>query len=55
MPGDEVVVGSSDRDQAHEDFAVALRDAFRAARRSLREHARRRRGEIKNHEDPASV
>jgi ribosome-associated translation inhibitor RaiA len=34
---------------AHEDPYVALRDAFRAARRKLEDHRRTRRGDIKNH------
>jgi ribosome-associated translation inhibitor RaiA len=34
---------------AHQDPFVALRDAFRAARRKLEDYRRTRRGEIKSH------
>lgn len=39
-------------DHGHEDVYVAIRDAFRAVRRQLEDLARRRRGEVKNHETP---
>jgi ribosome-associated translation inhibitor RaiA len=55
IPGNEVVVGRSPSEhRAHEDFAVALRDAFRAARRALLEYNRQRRGEIKAHAAPGA-
>jgi hypothetical protein len=34
---------------AYEDPHVAVRDAFRAARRQLEDHARRLRGDVKTH------
>jgi len=37
---------------AHEDPFVALRDAFRAARRKLEDYRRTRRGDIKRHSQP---
>ena len=37
------------RDGAHEDVYVAIADAFRAARRQLRDQKRIQRGEIKLH------
>jgi ribosome-associated translation inhibitor RaiA len=37
---------------AHEDPFVALRDAFRAARRKLEDYRRTRRGDIKSHSQP---
>ena len=37
---------------AHEDPYVALRDAFRAARRKLEDYRRTRRGDIKSHSQP---
>jgi len=40
---------------AHEDPFVALRDAFRAARRKLEDYRRTRRGAIKNHSQPPRV
>jgi ribosome-associated translation inhibitor RaiA len=40
---------------AHEDPYVALRDAFRAARRKLEDYRRTRRGDIKNHSLPPRV
>lgn len=53
VPGNEIVVNrhKGDRHQ-HEDVYVAIRDAFRAARRQLDSHARRRAGRIKTHEAP---
>ena len=40
-------------DHAHEDPYVALRDAFRAARRKLEDYERKRRGDVKSHIEPA--
>jgi cold shock CspA family protein/ribosome-associated translation inhibitor RaiA len=40
-------------DQAHEDAYVALRDAFRAARRRLADYERKRRREVKTHNGAA--
>jgi cold shock CspA family protein/ribosome-associated translation inhibitor RaiA len=37
---------------AHEDVYVALRDAFKAARRQLQDHVRVRRGDVKPHSTP---
>ena len=39
-------------DHSHEDVYVAVRDSFDAARRRLQDHARKQRGEIKEHEIP---
>lgn len=51
VPGKELVVGHhAEHSPAHEDLAVALRDAFRAARRELQGHARTRRGAVKQHD-----
>lgn len=36
-------------DHAHEDPYVALRDAFRAARRNLEDYERKHRGDVKRH------
>jgi ribosome-associated translation inhibitor RaiA len=46
VPGADVVV-SRERglDPAHEDAYVAIRDAFRAARRRVQDHAHRLRGD----------
>jgi ribosome-associated translation inhibitor RaiA len=50
IPGGEVVAGRTPVGRhSHEEFPVALRDAFRAARRAVRERIRIRRGEIKAH------
>jgi len=46
VPGNEIVVN---RDQA-EDVYVALRDAFEAAKRQLKDYAQKLRGDIKTHE-----
>ena len=50
MPGKVITVGRGAAEyQAHDDIFVAVRSAFDAARRQLDHHARRRRGEVKNH------
>ena len=50
LPGKVITVGSHPAEyQAHDDIFVAVRAAFDAARRRLEDHARRRRGEVKNH------
>jgi ribosome-associated translation inhibitor RaiA len=41
IPGRHAVAGRTDEDPAHEDVYVAIRDAFRAARRQLEEHVDR--------------
>ena len=48
-PGAEII---SNR-QNHEDVYVALRDAFDAAKRILEDHTRIRRGQTKQHAEPA--
>jgi cold shock CspA family protein len=54
VPGEEIVINREHRlDHAHEDVYVAMRDAFRAARRQIEDHIRRVRGQIKSHEEPA--
>lgn len=51
VPGKELVVGHHPQlNPAHEDLTVALRDAFRAARRELQHHAGTRRGDAKQHQ-----
>lgn len=53
VPGREIVVRRSHpRDHAHEDPYVALRDAFRAARRRLQDHERKVSGQVKLHANP---
>ena len=53
VPGGELVVNRDPAGKhAHEDVYVALRDAFNALRRQLRDHVRRKRGETKTHEVP---
>jgi cold shock CspA family protein len=53
VPGAEIVVNrNGERNHAHEDAYVAVRDAFAAAARKLEDHARRRRGDVKTHETP---
>ena len=50
-PGDEIVVSRMpDDDHSHEDVYVAIRDAFKAAERQLKEHLRIRRGDVKKHQ-----
>ena len=51
LPGGEVVASREpDAHQAHEDFQVALRDAFKAARRQLQDRLRVQRGKTKSHD-----
>ncbi len=48
VPGAEIVIRHNHPiDHAHEDVYVAVRDAFRAARRQLEDYERIRRGELK--------
>ncbi|MGH7966125.1 MAG: cold shock domain-containing protein [Candidatus Binatia bacterium] len=48
VPGAELVVTR----QANADLLVAVRDAFHAAQRQLRDYARRQRGDVKIPETP---
>jgi ribosomal subunit interface protein len=49
VPGSELVVKSAPKDpKAHEDIYVALRDAFDAMERQLKDFATRQRGEAKS-------
>jgi len=54
VPGSEIVA-SRDPGQhhAHEDAHVAVRDAFKAARRQFQDYVRVKRGKVKHHEIPA--
>ena len=50
VPGGEVAVNRDHNDKhAHEDFFVAMRDAFNAAERQLRERSQRIQGRTKTH------
>ncbi len=52
-PGGEIVASRSpDEQHAHEDVYVAIRDAFKAARRQLQDLVREKRGKVKSHEAP---
>jgi ribosome-associated translation inhibitor RaiA len=54
VPGSDVVVDHDPGpDEAHEDPYVTVRDSFHAARRQLEDHARRLRGDVKEHDEPA--
>lgn len=49
-PGGEAVANRSPgANHSHEDLNVALRDAFKSARRQLQDRQRIRRGDIKHH------
>lgn len=48
VPGSRLIVNR----RSAEDFPVAIRDAFDAARRRLEDYGRRRRGTVKLHEAP---
>jgi len=53
FPGGEAVANRSpSAHHAHEDVYVALRDAFKAARRQLQDRQRIKRGDVKPHEVP---
>ena len=55
VPGKEIVIGHKhSKDPAHTNAYVALRDAFRVARRQLQEYERIRRLEVKSHSMPAA-
>ena len=50
VPDAEIAIRHSHpADHSHEDPYVALRDAFRAARRKLEDYERKRRGDVKAH------
>jgi ribosome-associated translation inhibitor RaiA len=50
VPGDDIVVSHGhDGTPAHEDCYVAIRDAFRSARRQVQDHVRIRRHQVKSH------
>lgn len=52
VPGAELVVNRNPpQRQEHEDIYVAMRDAFNAAERELKDYAQRQRGEVKTHLD----
>ncbi len=49
VPGAELVV----KLDPNADLYIAIRDAFRDARRQLEDFARRQRGDVKHHEEPS--
>lgn len=53
VPDKHIVVGRAPSDHTeHADAHLALRDAFRAARRQLQEHIQHLRGDVKSHAAP---
>jgi len=51
LPGSTLTVNHDPGvEGAHDDVYVAIRDAFRAARRRLEDHVRQVRGDVKNHD-----
>lgn len=53
VPGDEIAIRRAHPGtHSHEDPYVALRDAFRAARRKLEDYERKRRQDVKTHVQP---
>jgi ribosome-associated translation inhibitor RaiA len=53
VPRKEIVIDNTHmNDPAHEDAHVAVRDAFRAARRQLQDYAKIRRRAVKQHSQP---
>ena len=56
VPGEEIIASRCpQKHHAHEDIYVAIRDAFKAARRQLEDYGRRRRGKVKQHTLPQAV
>lgn len=54
LPHEEIAIRHSHpADHAHEDPYVALRDAFRAARRKLEDYERIHRHDVKTHTEPS--
>jgi len=54
LPDKEIAIRRAHpADHSHEDPYVALRDAFRAARRRLEDYERKRRRDVKTHTEPA--
>ena len=50
VPNGEIVVDrAGPKDHAHEEWQVAMRDAFGAAERQLEDHSQKMRGEVKSH------
>jgi ribosomal subunit interface protein len=48
VPGEDIIVNSEpEKNSAHEDVYVAIRDAFARARRLLEEHVDKMRGDVK--------
>jgi cold shock CspA family protein len=53
VPGREIVVKRDPvAHKEHEDLYLAIRDAFRAARRQIQDYVRERRGQTKIHDEP---
>jgi cold shock CspA family protein/ribosome-associated translation inhibitor RaiA len=56
VPGHELVVRrESSKGDPHDPLPKVLRDAFNAARRKLREYAKRRQGEMKTHPEQETM
>ena len=54
VPGAELVASRThDKNHAHEDVYVAIRDSFDAATRQLKEYKRKLKNKVKTHEIPA--
>ena len=50
LPDEEIAIRHAHpADHSHEDPYVALRDAFRAARRKIEDYERKHRRDVKNH------
>ena len=55
VSGGEIAVHSeSDKNHAHEDAYVAIRDAFEAMYKKLKNLSQKRQGQVKHHEEPSS-
>ncbi len=53
VPGAELIANrSAEKNHAHEDVYVAIRDAFDAAKRQLQDYKRKLKNKVKTHETP---
>ena len=54
LPGGKLMVKrTAQKDHAHEDAYIAVRDAFKSARRQLQDFVRKQRGKVKKHDAPS--
>lgn len=53
LPGDDIIINrNSQQNETHRDIYIAIRDAFNAAERVLKDKLKKVRHEIKTHDNP---